>query len=761
MKGSKILTTLVLITSWFGVFTPASAQILTGVVRGGSSTNTPPQIAPTPLVEDAPCFVDRMHQYNSIPSYLLGAEYVKVANDDKTQWDYKLNVTLSQPARLCLLLDNRLGHGTIAGGDPNLNPDLWSAGMWWVYEPNGPGIFVDTGLNIGIDEEGDGVVDQWASVYVKNFPAGTFTLFPQNDLTGPIARNMYGVAALKQQVFKPFWLKNKKLNLVETPDWVAINSGYYGGWEWFNDGSNWHGPYDGKWWKDDKGKWPPGDFWDPCAGQSSGDSSWGGDPHFWAFTDRMTLRYNHTKMRPIDRRFFFWATGGQGHCIELLAEDGGSGGPQRPLDPEIIDNLQIQSRSYSVNADKVAGEFSELEFVPINMLEISGRELGMSEADLQAFMAGDIITHLRISDPAGHGRVGFHHTGWPIPEPTFVLPERLEVIEGETINYGVRLRHQPAGPVIVKIGSSDPTQVSLTDAGPGGLLELDFDPDNYDKVQTVSAKALPIPLPYPRPVMIAHYVAEHQHEGAVLPVTVLDKKTGGRGYFDTDINFDAVTDFKDVACVAAKWLKSTEQPPEPPANPALWHSRDIGTTGGSVWWTEDELFIEANGGDIWGASDEFHYFYYPMPAGDCQLSVTVKSLEPTDIWAKAGIMIRKTLDPDSAHAMIVITPERGAAFQWRPERGAHSHSIHGGPGGHLETPVSLRLVISGGTTTGYFYSNGTWIELGSVSMVPPSFDKGGGYIGLAVTAHAEPGVMTTASFGTDLVSGKPVPIPIP
>jgi len=752
MKGRKIVTMLflILITGWFSGFTPASAQIITSVVRGGISTNTPPQIASTPLVEDSLCFVDRTHQYNSIPTYLLGAEYVKVANEDKTQLDYQLNVTLSQPARLYLLLDNRLGHGSTAGGEPNLNPDLWSADMWWVYEPNGPGVFVDTGLNIGIDEEGDGDVDQWASIYVKNFPAGTVTLLWQNDKTEPVSRNLYGVAALKQQVFKSFWSKNKKLNLVETPDWIAVGSGYYGGWEWFNDGSNWHGPYDGKSGTD--GKWPPDDFWDPCAGQSSDDSTWGGDPHFWAFTDRMTLRYNHKKMRPLDQQFFFWTTGSQGYCIVMLAEYGGSCGPQRPLDPEIIANLQVQSRSYSVNADKVVGEFSAIEWVPINMLEISGRELGMTEADLQTFMAGDMITNLRISDPAGHGVVGIQHTGWPIPEPSIVLPEHLEITEGDTISYGFRLRHDPGEPVVVKVSSSDPAQVSLPDAGTSGEVELHFDQNNWKDPCNVRVRAIPINIPIIKKVMLAHYVAGYPYyEGSVLPVTILDKKTGGEGYLSTDINFDAVTDFKDVAHIAAKWLKSTEQPPQPPANPALWNSRDIGTTGGSVWWTDDELFIEANGGDIWGASDEFHYFYYKMPEDDFQLSVTVNSLEPISVWTKAGIMIRNSLDADSAHAMIVVTPGRGVAFQWRPEKGAESYSIHGGPAGHLDAPVSLRLVMAGDTIRGYYYSGGKWTELVGALPIPLPVPRPE-YIGLAVTAHAAPGVMTTASFGTDLVS---------
>jgi hypothetical protein len=133
MRNLKLtLFIVVLIVGWFGGFNAAQAQIITGVMRGGSSTNPPPIIAPNSLDEDKLCFVDRPHQYNSIPIDLLGAEYVMVSNDDKTQADFSLNVTLSQPARLYLFLDNRLGHGATVGGDPNMNPDLWAAGMGWV-----------------------------------------------------------------------------------------------------------------------------------------------------------------------------------------------------------------------------------------------------------------------------------------------------------------------------------------------------------------------------------------------------------------------------------------------------------------------------------------------------------------------------------------------------------------------------------------------------------------------------------------------------
>jgi len=56
--------------------------------------------------------------------------------------------------------------------------------------------------------------------------------------------------------------------------------------------------------------------------------------------------------------------------------------------------------------------------------------------------------------------------------------------------------------------------------------------------------------------------------------------------------------------------------------------------------------------------------------GAVTLTARVVSVQNTSDWAKAGVMIRDTLDADSPHAMVVVTPGHGAAFQHRPAKGA-------------------------------------------------------------------------------------------
>ena len=72
------------------------------------------EIVPHGLREDALAYADRPeHEWNGIdksgmPSYLVGADYIKPFNNDKMRKDFELSVTLSQPARLFVFFDNRI-----------------------------------------------------------------------------------------------------------------------------------------------------------------------------------------------------------------------------------------------------------------------------------------------------------------------------------------------------------------------------------------------------------------------------------------------------------------------------------------------------------------------------------------------------------------------------------------------------------------------------------------------------------------------------
>lgn len=183
--------------------------------------------------------------------------------------------------------------------------------------------------------------------------------------------------------------------------------------------------------------------------------------------------------------------------------------------------------------------------------------------------------------------------------------------------------------------------------------------------------------------------------------------------------------------------------------PSPWSSSDIGAVGvaGDASLSNGTFTLEGSGADIWGTADEFRYAYQPL-SGDGEIIAKVESLENTNEWAKAGVMIRETLDAGSKHAIMVMTPEHGAIFQRRPTTGGSS--LHNGVGGYT-APYWVRLVRSGSTLTGYRSPDGSnWTQIGSetISMATDV------YVGLAVTSHDD-STLATATFSNVSVQHKP------
>src|SRR5262245_11148861 len=91
--------------------------------------------------------------------------------------------------------------------------------------------------------------------------------------------------------------------------------------------------------------------------------------------------------------------------------------------------------------------------------------------------------------------------------------------------------------------------------------------------------------------------------------------------------------------------------------PAPWTGQDIGAVGlaGSASYTTKVFTIRGSGADIWGAADAFQSVLQPV-SGDAQIVVRVASLQDTNTYAKAGVMIRATSAVDSAHVILDVRP---------------------------------------------------------------------------------------------------------
>ncbi len=170
-----------------------------------------------------------------------------------------------------------------------------------------------------------------------------------------------------------------------------------------------------------------------------------------------------------------------------------------------------------------------------------------------------------------------------------------------------------------------------------------------------------------------------------------------------------------------------------------WLAADIGTVAAAGHYTVyDGVFTVAGSGeDIWGETDEFYYLYQ-QAEGDVEIIARVDALQNTDEWAKAGLMVRESLDADSPNAMIAVLPEIGMNFQTRSEAGGVTDNV--GLSGKL--PMWLRLIRSGDTFTAYAYYDGqAWVQIAS-QTIEMAEDV---YVGLAVTSHND-GMVANAVF---------------
>jgi hypothetical protein len=164
--------------------------------------------------------------------------------------------------------------------------------------------------------------------------------------------------------------------------------------------------------------------------------------------------------------------------------------------------------------------------------------------------------------------------------------------------------------------------------------------------------------------------------------------------------------------------------------PAPWQDLDIGAVGraGSASYTNGTFTVAGSGADIWNTADAFHFVYQPL-TGDGQLVARVTNVQEASTWSKAGVMIRDTLDANSAYALMLVSAAKGTAFQYRTSGGA---SAAGVTGTTAKAPLWVKIVRAGTTVSGYQSADGaTWQSIGSATIALGSTVQ----IGLAVTAH--------------------------
>jgi len=250
------------------------------------------------------------------------------------------------------------------------------------------------------------------------------------------------------------------------------------------------------------------------------------------------------------------------------------------------------------------------------------------------------------------------------------------------------------------------------------------------------------------------------HEGGQsMPFVFDNNKQGYARYSQVELTLSAVRDWTE----------------EGVAELSLWFRGNPPSTGSFVEGPVGTFTMTGSGTDIWdvtgvgeGFHDEFHFAYKTL-SGPGSIVARVESVDNTHSWAKAGVMIRNTLDGDSVHAMMVVSATSGVSFQRRPETGAASASD---TTADIAAPYWVKIERTlAGNFIAYSSPNGsTWQMLGAAESIQMDSNV---YIGLAVTSHDAAqtcqavfsNVTTTGSVGAQwanqdigILSNDPEPI---
>ncbi len=212
------------------------------------------------------------------------------------------------------------------------------------------------------------------------------------------------------------------------------------------------------------------------------------------------------------------------------------------------------------------------------------------------------------------------------------------------------------------------------------------------------------------------------HEGRQsMPLSYDNNKQGFAYYSEAELTLTARRDWAQGGVDALE----------------LWFRGNPASVGSFTEAPAGTYTITATGADIWGQADQFHYAFKTL-TGVGTIEAQVLSVDNTDPWAKAGVMIRETLDAGSKFAAVYITPGNGCRFQARTDTNVAATSdtaVVTAEQTAIKTPYWVKLDRDfAGNFRGYYSSNGTsWTPM---SWSPQNIAMNSNvYVGLAVTSH--------------------------
>jgi hypothetical protein len=183
---------------------------------------------------------------------------------------------------------------------------------------------------------------------------------------------------------------------------------------------------------------------------------------------------------------------------------------------------------------------------------------------------------------------------------------------------------------------------------------------------------------------------------------------------------------------------------------SLWFHGLPGSVGSFTEGPTGTYTMTGSGTDIWDLADEFHFAYKTL-TGAGSITARIVSIDNTNAWAKACVMIRETLDPGSKHAIACITPSNGVASQGREvtDTGSFGDNQTGITAPHW---VKLERDNAGNFTVTHSANGTTWEPVAGAT--PHNIIMTSNvYIGLALTSH-DAGLTCQAVFSNVTTTGN-------
>jgi len=198
------------------------------------------------------------------------------------------------------------------------------------------------------------------------------------------------------------------------------------------------------------------------------------------------------------------------------------------------------------------------------------------------------------------------------------------------------------------------------------------------------------------------------------PLAYNNNKQGFARYSEMELTLTAPRDWTD----------------EDVAELSIWFRGYPASTGSFVESPTGTFTMTGSGTDIWDNADQFH-FAYKMLTGAGSIVARVQSVQETNVWAKAGVMIRESLEPGSVHATMVVTPASGISFQRRTLTDDISYHT---TTADIVAPywVKIERDLAGNFTASSSTNGTTWEMQGLPENIPMGSNV---YVGLALTSH--------------------------